>query len=477
MALKFSWKIFIVAFLIIIVSFGAGGFVLVNSVFTGSLNAKIESVCQNNAYATASFYSMNVNAQASGYNSGYIDYTIKNFTKQLSSGSDDTTVDIGDKSIVTALGGVDFADEARENQRIYRLADDNGRKYLQVLSLVSILDEDYYIQSIADITGVYESRDSYFRTYQIILMCVALGASLLLLIFSRLITRPLVKLTQTANEIADGNFEKRAEPSSTKEIYELSKSFNTMTEFVEGYIAELNEEVRRRDDFVSAFTHELKTPLTSVIGYADMLRSYELDAEKRRKCADNIYKEGKRLESLSANLLDLLVLKHTDIEMSRISAKAVESDTKSAVLFLLEKYGVTLEIDFEQAMLVAEPSLLKTLIYNLIDNSCKASERGGRVIVRGVCQNGRYAVCVGDFGRGIPEDELAKITEPFYMVDKSRARSMGGAGIGLALCSEIARLHDSELNIKSEVGVGTVISFDVSLAEKEESESVEKQQA
>ena len=170
MALKFSWKIFIVSFLIIVVSFGAGGFVLVNSVFTGSLNAKIESVCQSNAYATASFYSMNVNAQASGYNSGYIEYTIKNFTKQLSSDSDDTTVDIGGKSIVTALGGVDFADEAKENQRIYRIADDNGRKYLQVLSLVSILDEDYYIQSIADITGVYESRDSYFRTYQIILM-------------------------------------------------------------------------------------------------------------------------------------------------------------------------------------------------------------------------------------------------------------------------------------------------------------------
>lgn len=470
--MRFSWKIFIVSFLIIIISFGAGGFVLVNSVFTSSLNAKIESVCQSNAYATASFYSMNVNVQASGYNAGYINYTIKNFTKQLTSSSDDTTVEIGDKSIVTALGGIEFADEANENERIYRIVSDNGRKYLQVVSLVNILDKDYYIQSIADITGVYENRNNYFRTYQIILMCVAFGASFLLLIFSRLITRPLVKLTQTANEIADGNFEKRAEPSSTKETYELSKSFNTMTDFVEKYIEELNEEVRRRDDFVSAFTHELKTPLTSVIGYADMMRSYELDADKRRKCADNIYKEGKRLESLSANLLDLLVLKHTDVEFGEINTKIIESDTKSSVLFLLKKYDITLEIEFEQATIIAEPALLKTLIYNLIDNSCKASEQGGKVIVKGACQGERYAVCVGDYGRGIPKEELAKITEPFYMVDKSRARSMGGAGIGLALCNEIARLHGSSLKIDSEVGVGTVISFDVPIADLKEDESV-----
>lgn len=468
MTMKFSWKIFIVSFLIIIISFGAGGFVLVNSVFTSSLNAKIESVCQSNAYATASFYSMNVNVQASGYNSGYIDYTIKNFTKQLSANSDDTDVDIGDKSIVTAFNDSGLAEEIKENERNYRIANDNGRKYLQVVSLVNILNKDYYIQSLADITGIYEDRDNYFRLYQITLMCVAFGASLMLLIFSRLITRPLVKLTQTANEITEGNFEKRAELSSTKEIYELANSFNTMTESVEGYIEELNEEVRRRDDFVSAFTHELKTPLTSVIGYADMMRSYELDADKRRSCADNIYKEGKRLESLSANLLDLLVLKHTDVEMREIGTNIVERETKSAVLFLLEKYGVTLEIELEQATIIAEPALLKTLIYNLIDNSCKASEQGGKVLVRGACQGDRYAVCVGDYGRGIPKEELAKITEPFYMVDKSRARSMGGAGIGLALCNEIARLHGSSLNIKSEVGVGTAISFDVPMADSKE---------
>lgn len=468
MTMKFSWKIFIVSFLIIIISFGTGGFTLVNSVFTSSLNAKIESVCQSNAYATASFYSMNVNVQASGYNSGYIDYTIKNFTKQLSANSDDTDVDIGDKSVVTAFNDGGFAEEIKENERNYRIANDSGRKYLQVVSLVNILNKDYYIQSLADITSIYEDRDNYFRIYQIILMCIAFGASLILLIFSRLITRPLVKLTQTANEITEGNFEKRAEPSSTKEIYELANSFNTMTESVEGYIEELNEEVRRRDDFVSAFTHELKTPLTSVIGYADMMRSYELDADKRRSCADNIYKEGKRLESLSANLLDLLVLKNTDVEMCEIGTNIVERETKSAVLFLLEKYGVILEIELEQAVIVAEPSLLKTLIYNLIDNSCKASEQGGKVLVRGACQGDRYAVCVGDYGRGIPKEEFAKITEPFYMVDKSRARSMGGAGIGLALCNEIARLHGSALNIKSEVGVGTAISFDVPMADSKE---------
>ena len=116
---------------------------------------------------------------------------------------------------------------------------------------------------------------------------------------------------------------------------------------------------------------------------------------------------------------------------------------------------------------------MKTLIYNLIDNACKASEQGGKVIVWGACQGDRYEICVGDYGRGIPKEELAKIIEPFYMVDKSRARSMGGAGIGLALCNEIARLHGSSLDIKSEVGVGTAISFDVPIAVLKEGECVE----
>ena len=117
---------------------------------------------------------------------------------------------------------------------------------------------------------------------------------------------------------------------------------------------------------------------------------------------------------------------------------------------------------------------MKTLLYNLIDNACKARESGQPVTLTGYVDSDRYRFCVTDSGCGIAEDDLAKITEPFYMVDKSRSRSMGGAGLGLSICNEIAKLHGSTLEIVSEVGKGTDISFTVSLADNsEESEDFE----
>ena len=107
----------------------------------------------------------------------------------------------------------------------------------------------------------------------------------------------------------------------------------------------------------------------------------------------------------------------------------------------------------------AEANLLKSVLLNLVDNACKASSQGGLVEVLGRRLEDGYVFCVRDYGVGIPEEELKKVTEAFYMVDKSRSRSRNGAGLGLALCVEILRLHGSELEIESTVGEGTCISF------------------
>ena len=205
-----------------------------------------------------------------------------------------------------------------------------------------------------------------------------------------------------------------------------------------------------------------------------MLRSYEMEPEQRRECADLIYKEGSRLEALSLNLLNLIVLKNDEIKTVNIRTEIIADDIKKSVLFILKKYGVKLKLNVENTEVNAEPSLLKTLLYNLIDNACKASESGKPVTLTGYVDNDRYRFCVTDSGCGIAEDDLVKITEPFYMVDKSRSRSMGGAGLGLSICNEIAKLHGSTLEIVSEVGKGTDISFTVSLADNSaESEDFE----
>ncbi len=125
-----------------------------------------------------------------------------------------------------------------------------------------------------------------------------------------------------------------------------------------------------------------------------------------------------------------------------------------------------LRISFGAGAVYAEANLLKSVLLNLVDNACKASEAGGLVEVFGKRVPGAYAFCVKDSGVGIPEEELKKVTEAFYMVDKSRSRGKNGAGLGLALCVEILRLHESELTIESTVGKGTSIWFEIPDAEE-----------
>ncbi len=469
--MKFAWKIFFISFAIIILSFGVGGFLLINSVFTTSLNNKTESVCNSNSYITASLYAVVENTVQT--DSNYVNYTVSNFTQQVTKNNSDTIVNIGDINSISFYGKDSFVNKLENNQRGHTIIDNGGKKYIQAVSRICLIDEIYYIESLEDITDIYKDRDSYCRTYQIILIGVALFASIVLVTFSHFITKPLVKLSAVSKEIAQGDFSKRAKTLNgavkTKEISELSYNFNTMAQYVEDYIEQLKKAAQNRDNFIAAFTHELKTPLTSVIGYADMLRSYELDAKQRRKCADFIYKEGKRLESLSLNLLNLIVLKQDSIELVPVKSDIIIKETGNSVLFLLKKYGIKLEINFKHAVIYAEPSLIKTLLYNLIDNACKASEKGQTVTLTGDVRDGRYVFTVSDSGRGIPADELDKITEPFYMVDKSRARKMGGAGLGLTLCNKIAQLHGSELSIDSIAGRGTNISFSAEIFAEEDS--------
>lgn len=471
--MKFAWKIFFVSFIMIIVSFGVGGFLLINAVFTSTLEEKTSTLADNNSYITLSLYATCANADTMGYGESSLDYIINNFLQQVSGSSADTNVKIGNATQLTEFDDITFITAIKKNMHSHRIAQSKGKHWFQAVSHISISGRDLYVETLTDISEIYSNRDSYCGIFRIILLIVAMISSLVLVIFSKFLTRPLVRLSDAAKEIAGGNFSKRVEMSGSGEVRELSASFNTMAENIESYTDRLKKAAQDRDDFVANFTHELKTPLTSVIGYADMLRTYELDADKRRECADYIYREGKRLEKLSANLLEIIVMENSDIKCVDINTEHLLKELRGSVAFLLKKYGVRLHIKYEKAFIFAEPSLLKTLLYNLIDNACKASKQGQEITLLGKIDGDRYGFSVSDCGRGIPKDELEKITQPFYMVDKSRSRKMGGAGLGLALCSEIARLHGSTLTIESEENVGTKVSFDVAVSTPEKEESDE----
>ncbi|MBR1496420.1 MAG: HAMP domain-containing histidine kinase [Oscillospiraceae bacterium] len=226
---------------------------------------------------------------------------------------------------------------------------------------------------------------------------------------------------------------------------------------LEKNIADLENVAARREEFIGSFAHELKTPLTAIIGYADMLRSKDMTPKTRFTAAGYIFSEGKRLEALSLKLMDIIVAGKQELELRRFEVGYFIRAIAAVTVPSLSSEGITLDIRWEPGYLMVEPDLFKTLLINLIDNARKASKRNSVIELYGKPEDGGYAIYVQDHGRGIPREELSRITEPFYMVDKSRSRAQNGAGLGLALCQRIAELHGTKLEYTSELGTGTTV--------------------
>ena len=211
-------------------------------------------------------------------------------------------------------------------------------------------------------------------------------------------------------------------------------------EELEGEIKLLEEAADRREEFIASFAHELKTPLTAIIGYADMLRSREMSPKNRFTAAGYIFSEGKRLEALSLKLMEIIVSGKQGIERRKFDAPYFIREVAAVTVPSLAADGMTLDMRWEPGEVEIEPS-----------------RKGQTVELYGKRAEDGYAFYVRDHGRGMKKEDLSRITEPFYMIDKSRSRAQNGAGLGLALCQRIAELHGTTLEYESEPGQGTTV--------------------
>lgn len=258
---------------------------------------------------------------------------------------------------------------------------------------------------------------------------------------------------------ADGDYNLRSHNKSYDEIGELARNFNRMADQLVEQMQKKMLEAKQKEDFTAAFAHELKTPLTSIIGYADMLNSMKLTDEEAHDAYFYIYNQGKRLESLSHKLLELVSMDKTALAYRPISTKALEENIRITMRPVWRQRGIRGKVELERSTLYGDGELLLSLFYNLLDNAVKAmdKEESCFILMKGVVLSDCYEFKVVDNGRGIPKEEISRITEAFYMVDKSRSRKEGGAGIGMALCQKIIQLHKGVLQIDSKLGEGTVI--------------------
>lgn len=329
-----------------------------------------------------------------------------------------------------------------------------GAWHLLMAAPLHGVDGDVWLVSGHDVTRCFAEHAQQLRQYLALQATVLALAGAAALAAARQLTLPLRRLQAASQAIAAGQYDRRVPVQGRDEVAALAGSFNAMAGAVQSNTEALTAEAARRSRFVAAFTHELKTPMTAILGYADLLRSGEQPAELRRREADYIYHEAARLEHLSRELLALLGLeKGAPPALEPVAVPALFADV--ARIF---SDGVPLRAQAPAAACVrGNPALLCDLLCNLVRNARAADAPGAPVWLLCTPDGGGWRLAVRDKGCGIAPEDLPHVTEAFYMADKSRTRAGGGSGLGLSLCAEIAKAHGSELHIDSVPGVGTEV--------------------
>ena len=457
--MKLFWKLFCSMVSVTILACSIGGFLLIDGQFRTALEHEVEALYEENDMLR---YALSREAEG------------QLLTKQgaLSKLADSVTLTTGGRTVAfrlcdasgMELGGsgllpmstIWMTSGLSENQRGWYLSEiSDGRHILNGASALTLADETLYLVNGRNVSALFTQRSAqYWSFFWVMLALIAVTGALSLLV-SHLILRPLGRVSDAARRMAGGELGQRVPVTGEDELGRLSADFNVMAVRLEGQMEELADAARRQKDFTGSFAHEIKTPLTSIIGYADLLRSRPMSPEQVRDSAGYIFREGKRLEALSGKLMELIVLDRQDFPKRPISMRVFLEQLGDVMRPVLEQAGIQLAVEVEEAPAFVEPDLLETMVLNLLDNARKATPGGGRISLTGEAGEDGYLIQVTDTGKGIPAEELGRITEPFYMVDKSRARAQGGAGLGLALCRWIVELHGGTLEFESVLGQGT----------------------
>ncbi len=340
----------------------------------------------------------------------------------------------------------------------YIIRDIDKKTFLFITTEIYLDSNCYKVSYIKDFSSIYENRKSMFNTLFKLNIFISLIMVISMIILSKCIVSPINKLIKSTQNIAGGNFSDRVKVLADDEIGLLSKNFNEMASVIEDKINELEKISEDKQRFIDNLAHELRTPLTSIIGYADFMRTSGCDDETRISSLNYIFEEGKRMEKLSTDLMQLIVLRKEEFKMENENIKEILEQIKNSFAPKLEAKNIELMVSAGDFSFLMNIDLIKILITNLIDNSVKASKNGDRIYLNAYKYGESNVILeVKDNGVGIPEEDIPKVMEPFYMVDKSRERAGNGVGLGLSLCAQIAEIHNARISIESRLGKGSTI--------------------
>lgn len=319
---------------------------------------------------------------------------------------------------------------------------------------VNIKDKDVYMYVQKDTS--YE-KSIFANSAVLILGCVFLSGNLVFIAIADIIVKPITRLTNATKELSKGNYNVRVNYVGDDEISKLNQGFNQMAQ-------QLAKQEETRQKFISDISHEFQTPLTAIQGFANILKDEDLPKSQRQKYADIILFHSKRLSTLSKNMLQLTLLEREEVELEYTTFSIVEQ--LSRVISTQENQAILkdIEIVFEKPRkditVNGDEQRLEQVWINIISNAIKYTDNGGLVIIKVKKTSKEVEVSIEDTGRGMSKEVISHIFERFYREDK--ARSIEGNGLGLSIVKSIIDLHHGNIDVISQVDVGSTFIIKLS---------------
>lgn len=312
-----------------------------------------------------------------------------------------------------------------------------------------------------DVLVYYKNIESVYESYQqnvnfSITLLIILSVLLLIIsyIISKLITIPLNNMTKEMDKISNKDYNIKLKEGKD-EIGIVAKKFNEMSKKIEENEKELLNYIESKQMFIDNLAHEMNTPLTSIKGYAEALEKFDLPDDKKTKYLTYIQSESDRILDMYKKLLFLSYKSNIDFELDIVSINKVLNIIKEDLKNRLEEHDTKLIIDNKCDEFHGDEIMIVMAVSNLIKNALNNSDKGTNVYINTYEKEDKLYIEVVDEGIGISKENISKILEPFYRVDKDRSRKNGGAGLGLSLVLRIMQLHKGELKIESKEGEGS----------------------
>ncbi len=321
------------------------------------------------------------------------------------------------------------------------------------LYLITQIDSNWVMIQPVFNSAIFKHIGQSLRTALLLSMLITI---LFVLVVLKQIVKPMKRLTEATKQVAIGNFDVKVKQTTNDEIGTLVMNFNKMAQ-------ELKNNEYLKKDFVSSVSHEFKTPIASISGFAKILQSNEIDDQTRIEYVQIIIDETERLSRLSSNLLRLSSLENQAI-IEKMHCFSLDEQIRRVILLLEQnwsKKGIELDLDLETLDFIGDEELLQQVWINLIDNAIKFSETGGLLTIKVYAINHSAVVEIEDSGKGMASETVDRIFEKFYQGDL--AHRTDGNGLGLSIVKRIIDLYEGEITCASKIGHGTTFTIKLPL--------------